>query len=461
MSQSLRFALPGLASLASILMQAGAGAAHAQSVNQFPARICDIRDHGAAGTRIWFDTKAFQAAIETCAKAGGGTVLVPRGEWLIEPIFLRSNVRLELQKGAEVLAATDPKLFPQGERAGLINIKDADNVAIVGEGLIDGQGAVWWERIRAIWRADPDFARNGQARQQQKDDRPRLILVTDSSNVRFEGIRIENSPSFHLVFNNSEHVTVERVRISAPAHAPNTDAIDPINSRHVLITNNVISVGDDVVAIKSSGPDARHPDAVSADIVISGNTVLAGRGICIGSGTSGGVRHVRVENNSFEGSMYGLRIKTMRGKGGMVRDVVFSNNRMKDVETPLVFTSYYEYRPLDLQEAQKQLQPGGFVLGNQIWPGSADAARPYVQDQTPDLADITVDGLVATGADQAGIVVGLPERGIQSLSLRNISIQAKRGLLVRNATVTTRDVAIEAGSGTPWRIESAGKVTSN
>jgi polygalacturonase len=437
-----------------------AGAAHAQSVNQFPQRVCDVRDHGATGTRIWFDTKAFQAAIEACAKAGGGTVLVPRGEWLIEPIFLRSNVRLELQKGAEVLAATDPKLFPQGERAGLINIRNADNVAVVGEGLIDGQGAVWWERIRAIWRADPDFARNGQARQQQKDDRPRLILVTGSSNVRFEGIRLENSPSFHMVLNNSDHVTIDRVRISAPAHAPNTDAIDPINSRHVFITNNVISVGDDVVAIKSNGPDARHPDAVSADIVITGNTVLAGRGICIGSGTSGGVRRVRIENNSFEGSMYGLRIKTMRGKGGMVRDVVFSNNRMKDVETPLVFTSYYEYRPLDLKEAHRQLQPGGFVLGNQIWPGPDDPAQPYSHDRTPDMADITVDGLVATGADQAGIVVGLPERTIQTLSLKNVRIEARRGLLVRNATVTTQDVVIESEAGTPLRLENGADVRS-
>jgi polygalacturonase len=99
-----------------------------------------------------------------------------------------------------------------------------------------------------------------------------------------------------------------------------------MNSRHIVITNNVISVGDDIVAIKSNGPDPRYPDAVSSDILIAGNTILEGRGICIGSGTSGGVQRVRVENNSFDGSMYGLRIKSMRGKGGTVRDVVFKNN---------------------------------------------------------------------------------------------------------------------------------------
>ena len=447
-----------LALLAGAVLAGGAAGAQAQSTNHFPTKVCDVRDHGAGATRIWFDTEAFQAAIDSCAAAGGGTVRVTRGEYLIGPVWLKSNIRLEIQKGAEVLAATDPALFPQGERAGLINIKDADNVAVVGDGLIDGQGAVWWERIRATWRANPNFATDGQARQQQKDDRPRLILVSHSTNVRFEGVRIENSPSFHLVLNDTDHVTIDHVRISAPSSAPNTDAIDPINSRHVAITNNVISVGDDIVAIKSNGPDARYPDAVSSDILISGNTILAGRGICIGSGTSGGVARVRVENNSFDGSMYGLRIKTMRGKGGKVRDVVFKNNRMIDVETPLVFTSYYEYRPLDLKAASAQLQPGGFILGNQIWPGPTDPAQPVVADKTPDMDGVVVDGLTATGADLAGIAVGLPEQPIAGLTLRNIRIEAKRGMLVRNAAITTAKVAVTTADGTPFRVEAGGSV---
>lgn len=446
------------------LMMAGAAVAllagtqaQAQSTNSFPAKVCDVREHGAGGTRIWFDTEAFQKAIDACAAAGGGTVRVTRGEYLIGPIWLKSNIRLEIQKGAEVLAGTDPALFPQGERIGVLNVDGADNVAIVGEGLVDGQGQVWWERIRAIWRAIPDFATDGQARQQQKDDRPRLVWVNKSSNVRFEGPRFENSPSFHLVINNSDHVTIDRVRILTPAHAPNTDAIDPMNSRHIVITNNVISVGDDIVAIKSNGPDPRYPDAVSSDILIANNTILEGRGICIGSGSSGGVQRVRVENNTFEGSMYGLRIKSMRGKGGTIRDVVFRNNTMKDVETPLVFTSYYEYRPLDIKSAEKQLRPGGFILGNQIWPGPDDPARPFVQDKTPDMAGIVVDGVSATGADLAGIVTGLPEKPI-GITLRNIRIEARKGLLVRNADVAVQGVTIQSADQTPFRPEAGGAI---
>lgn len=439
------------AALAAIL----GGSVSAQSTNSFPAKVCDVREHGANGTRIWFDTEAFQKAIDTCAQAGGGTVRVTRGEYLIGPIWLKSNIRLEIQRGAEVLAGTDPSLFPQGERVGVINVDGAENVAIVGEGLVDGQGQVWWERIRAVWRSIPDYATNGQARQQQKDDRPRLVWVNKSKNVLFEGLRFENSPSFHLVINNTDFVTINKVRITAPAHGPNTDAIDPMNSRHIVITNNVISVGDDIVAIKSNGPDPRYPDAVSSDILIANNTILEGRGICIGSGSSGGVQRVRVENNTFEGSMYGLRIKSMRGKGGTIKDVVFKNNTMKDVETPLVFTSYYEYRPLDIASAEKQLQPGGFILGNQIWPGPTDPAQPFVHDKTPDMSGILVDGVTATGADLAGIMVGLPEKAI-GITLKNIKIEAKRGLLVRNAQVATQGVVIRSADKTPIRTEAGG-----
>jgi len=442
--------------LAGGLLLLGNGA-QAQSTNKFPAKVCDVREYGAGGTRIWFDTEAFQKAIDACAQAGGGTVRVTRGEYLIGPIWLKSNIRLEIQKGAEVLAGTDASLFPQGERVGVINVDGAENVALVGEGLVDGQGQVWWERIRAVWRSIPDYATNGQARQQQKDERPRLVWINKSKNVLFEGLRFENSPSFHLVINNSDYITINKVRITAPAHAPNTDAIDPMNTRHVVITNNVISVGDDIVAIKSNGPDARYPDAVSSDILIANNTILEGRGICIGSGSSGGVQRVRVENNTFEGSMYGLRIKSMRGKGGTIKDVVFKNNTMKDVETPLVFTSYYEYRPLDIASAEKQLQPGGFILGNQIWPGPTDPAQPFVRDKTPDMSGIVVDGVTATGADLAGIVVGLPEKPI-GITLKNIKISAKKGLLVRNAEVVTQAVAIASADKTPLRPEAGGVI---
>jgi polygalacturonase len=172
------------------------------------------------------------------------------------------------------------------------------------------------------------------------------------------------------------------------------------------------------------------------------------------------VRNVRVTDNVFEGSMYGFRVKTARGRGGEVTGVVFRNNRMRDVEIPLVFTSYYEYRPMDLREAEKQRAgDGGFVLGNQIWPGESEPARAFVPDGTPDIHDILIDGLVATGADRAGIAVGLPERPIARLVLRNVRVTARSGFVVRHAEVRGDRSAFRASAGESLTLQRGGTFT--
>ncbi|HEX8526039.1 glycoside hydrolase family 28 protein [Allosphingosinicella sp.] len=314
---------------------AAASPAHAQATVSFPERVCDVTTYGARGTRVFMDTDAFQRAIDDCHRQGGGTVSVPRGEYLIGPIFLRSNIRLHLAPHSELAGTSDERAYKVTEATrpyvsnadwiALINIADSENVAITGSGRIDGQGASWWERWRAQARAS---GRGGNT------NRPRLVHAVRSRNLLFEGVGLWNSPSFHLVVKDSEKVTVNRMSFVALAHSPNTDAIDPIDTRDMLITNNYFDVGDDVVAIKSLRVNPERPDSAVENIVIRGNRGRAGRGISIGSETIGGVRNVLIENNELEGAMYGIRIKTPRGRGGIVQDIVFRNNRMVDVEDP-------------------------------------------------------------------------------------------------------------------------------
>src|SRR4051812_34673021 len=148
----------------------------AQATVSFPDRTCDVTRYGARGTRIFPDTQAFQRAIDDCFRQGGGTVEVPRGEYLIGPIFLKSNIRLHLAPYSELVGIDDPQAYrasdatrayaTNGDWIALINIADAQNVAIAGAGRIDGQGAGWWER----WRAEARRTGRGGA-----TDRPRLI----------------------------------------------------------------------------------------------------------------------------------------------------------------------------------------------------------------------------------------------------------------------------------------------
>jgi polygalacturonase len=423
----------------------------AQSRTSFPDRSCDVSRYGAGGTRVFLDTQAFQRAIDACAASGGGTVHVPRGEYLIGPIFLRSNINLHLAEHAEIAGTDDEAAYrvtpatqayvTNATWIALINIAGAQNVAITGKGRIDGQGASWWERWRARARAN---MRGGNT------DRPRLVHAVRSRNLLFEGVALHNSPSFHLVVKDSEDVTVSGMSFVALAHSPNTDAIDPIDTRNMLIAGNFFDVGDDIVAIKSLRVNPARPDAAVENIVIRGNRGRAGRGISIGSETIGGIRSVVIEDNELVGSMYGIRIKTPRERGGIVQDIVFRNNRMTDVETPMVFSSYYTSAGYDQAAVAERLRrEGGFVLGHQIYPPDTEPAQPYRPHSTPWIRNIRVEGLTATGADRAGIVVGLPERAINGLVFRNVSIRSRRGLLVRHAAIDAAGLSIRSADGTP------------
>ncbi len=279
-----------------------------------------------------------------------------------------------------------------------------------------------------------------------------------SRGITIEGVTLINSPSFHVVIKDSENVTIQGTTIRAPAHSPNTDAIDPIDSRNVLIAGNTLDVGDDVVAIKSLRVDSKHPNAAVANVTVRNNTCLAGRGISIGSETIGGVRNVIVEDNVIRGAMYGIRIKTPRGKGGEVSDIVFRNNRMENVATPVVLSGYYQSKPVDEAEVSRMLSRGGFVLNNQIYPGDADAVQPYVRNSTPFIRNVTVSGLTASGATRAGIIVGLPERAIENVRLENVTIESSEGLLVRHAAVNGTGVKLSTRQGQPVIEEKGARV---
>lgn len=444
------------AGLASPVVAAPALPATAGATVRFPDRICNVRDYGAVAAKLRPDTQAFQTAIDDCAAKGGGMVLVPRGWYLLGPLTLKSNIRFEVTRYAELRFQTDPELYgttrapltPEGKGAdrALINITDASNVAITGAGLIDGQGAVWWEWIREYWKGS-EASRSGKANQGQRVTRPRLILARNAQHLLFEGVRLENAPSFHLVLANTDHVTIRGLTIRAPGNSPNTDGIDPTGSRDVLIENNFISTGDDVIAIKGNGFEPRHPDAGTADITIRNNTIEQGHGISIGSGTSGGVKRVLIENNRFQGSLHGFRIKTRRGFGGEVSNIVLRNNTMRDVQHVLTISSYFAYAPLDENEAARQVEAGELLVLDLFYPPTSDPAQPFVANQTPDIHHVTIENLTATCAESAGLIIGLPEQAIRNLRLRNIDIEAHEGMLVRHALIQAAGVTVRPRQG--------------
>ena len=391
--------------------------AHAQNLQ------CDPRDFGAIGDGINNDQQAIQAAIDNCAGLGGGTVNLSSGTFLSAPIFLKTNIVLQIDSDATLLATQNPddyQWMPGMPTIGrsilaLVNAGSGEtDLTITGTGTIDGAGAWWWAYHLA--------------------DRPRLVQLYRCRRILVEGVTLTNSPSFHLVPSQSEDIVIRNLTISAPADSPNTDGIDPGDCRNVTISNCTIDVGDDNIAIKAGHFDPVHPGESSADILVSDCTFLHGHGMSIGSETLGGVSRLTVQRCTFQDTISGIRIKSNRTVGGEVSFLSYSDISMEGVQNPIFLSAYYP--------------------DNTIPAPGTDLGQP-VTDTTPNYHDIQISNVTATGrSSPAGKIIGVPEMPMQNILLQSVYIHdVPTGLWLRNVSVTLSDVTIEPGSGPPLVIQ--------
>jgi polygalacturonase len=234
----------------------------------------------------------------------------------------------------------------------------------------------------------------------------------------------------------SDDVTIRNVKILAPQHSPNTDAIDPFSSSHVVIEHVVADVGDDNIAIKSGAIGSAGPDDPSTDIVIRDCTFLHGHGLSVGSEIAGGARNILAERISFEGTDNGIRVKANRDRGNDVGNLVFRDITMKNVKNALIVSEYYP----------KVLPPEG-------------ETAQAVTRLTPHFHDIVVENVTATGSDVAGAIVGLPESPVKNIVLKNVKIAAQKGMTVGFADVTAERLSVEAADGKGIVVVEGGKVS--
>jgi len=386
----------------------------------------NIRDLGARGDGTNYDTKPIQQAINMCATNGGGTVRFPPGVYLCQPIKLCNNLKLILEEGTTLLASRNHQHFMKqpgnwleaksnNDFIPLISAENAENIHISGSGTIDGSGEVWWDAAEEARRKTPGYTL----------PRPNLISFVKCRNISIKGITIQNSPKFHVVPLECENVLIEGVKILAPHHTPNTDGIDPSLSVNVIIRNCLIDVGDDNIAIKS-GRKLSTREWGCENILVENCHFKYGHGMSIGSETVGGVRNVIVRNCTFENTENGIRIKSARGRGGVVNGLYCENIYMTNVERAITLTCYYPRIPTN------------------------DLPQPFT-NTTPAYTDIVIKNLTATCYENAGLIVGLPESPIKNVTLENITIRSRTtGLEIRNADgIILHNVTIQPGRGLP------------
>jgi polygalacturonase len=393
------------------------------------AHAFDVHEFGAKGDGKTLDTLALQQALDAAGKAGGGVVRLKPGTYLSQPIYLRDKTILQLDVGAKLQATDEPEHFadprkPQS-RVAFVNGKDLSQVAITGGGIIDGAGERWWKPVQEGKR----LARAKGETFTETERRPRLLILSGCRDVRIEGVTIQNSPTFHLVPSECENVLITNVTFRAPDEAPNTDAIDPSACKNVRIIGCTIDVGDDNIAIKSGRKVAGREFAVE-NVWVERCTFLHGHGMSIGSETAGGVKNLVVTNCTFNGTTSGIRIKSARGKGGLVENLVYSDITMTNVDYPIYLTSYYPKVP------------------------ATDTAQPLATN-SPIYRNIIIRNVTAHSAKTAGMIVGLPEAPIEQVTLENVRVTAPTGLMFRNArAIKLQNTTVTPAKGPPFILEA-------
>lgn len=396
------------------------------------AATCNVRDFGAKGDGSTKDTIAIQHAIDDCGEKGGGTVRLTPGTYMSAPIVLKSHITLQLDKGATMVGSDNHADYPVKTefrapgRQALVSATNAEDVAITGEGTIDGNGDSWWREARAF----KDAGILGS-----EHTRPRLIVFNHCRHVRVEGVTIQNSPMWQLVPYYSDDVVIRNIKVLAPPHSPNTDAVDPFSSSHVVIDHLYADVGDDDIAIKSGAIDSPGPDEPSHDITITDCTFLHGHGLSVGSEIAGGAQNIRAERISFSGTDNGIRVKANRDRGNDVSHLTFRDIEMKNVKNAIIISEYYP----------------------KVLPSEDVSAQPVTR-LTPRFHDIIIENLKAENSSSAGAIAGLPEAPVFGVVLHNVKLSAHHGLIIGYADVSGSAVTVRADEGQSIREGPGAKV---
>jgi len=344
--------------------------------------------YNAQGNGTSDNTTAFQAAINDVSAHGGGTVQIPGpGIYLSGPLTMKSKVNLQIEAGATL------RMLPYGTWPGttpLLTFSSLSNVELSGGGAVDGQGAAWWLN-------NPGSGLY-------------MIYFNNCNTVLVQNVTVSNAPAQQIVFKGKDgNITLRDLVIRAPSShvtpaSHNTDGIDLIGT-NCLVQACDISTGDDNIAIGSSG-------GVSAGIVVTNCVFGVGHGLSIGSHTEGGVSNLVAINCTFNGTDYGIRMKSDNDRGGIAQNLSYYNLGMTNLRYAAIsIHSYYnsDNDPIGVTPATAAAQAGAAISST-----------------TPIWRNIVISNVTATVSSlgQACVIWGRKELPVTNIFLSNLNITA-------------------------------------
>ncbi|GKV31416.1 hypothetical protein SLEP1_g40106 [Rubroshorea leprosula] len=360
-----------------------------------------ILEFGAVGDGKTLNTLAFQNAIfylKSFADKGGAQLYVPPGRWLTGSFNLTSHLTLFLEKGAVILGSQDPLHWdvaqplpsygrgielPGGRYRSLINGYMLRDVVITGDnGTIDGQGSVWWD-----WFTSHSL----------NYSRPHLVEFISSEKILVSNITFLNAPAYNIHPVYCSDVHIQNVSVYAPPGSPYTVGVVPDSSDNVCIEDCGISMGHDAIALKSGWDEygiAYGRPTTKVHIRRVHLQSFSGSSIAFGSEMSGGISNIQVEQVHLYNSLSGIELRTTRGRGGYIKEIIVSDADMQNVETAFGATGYCGVHPDD------KFDPSAL----------------------PTLDKVTFQNIIGTNVTIAGNFTGIEESAFTSICLSNISL---------------------------------------
>jgi hypothetical protein len=423
--------------------------------------VFNVLDYGAHHDGSASSTEAIRSAIQAAKAAGGGTVYVPAGNYVTGPIELASDLVLHLDAGATLRFPAAQLPFTKGRQQGiecltpvpLVGGHDLHNVTITGRGVLITDNAEWLKimpRTKAF--GDDPGSANGPNWQRLLKDlevktpapdedyqnaapelRPSFVRFMDSTNVLIEGIHVVGSSMWviHLLY--TDNAVVQNVIIETYPGV-HTDGIAVDSSRNVRISNCYIDTGDDGIVLKAGkDADGRRVNRPTENVSIANCTVHHAHGaVTLGSEIAGGIRNVVADNITCKGTDIGVRIKSRRGRGGVVEDVRFNNWTMEDVGEAINVTTDY------------------------MMEGEAKTSEEPVSERTPVFRNIAISGMTIKRAKLAIDVVGLPEMPISGLRISDVIASAKSGMRVSHTdALELHHVQVNADNGPAFLVRDS------
>ena len=421
-------------------------------------KVFNVKDYGATGQKTDDARPPIQSAIDTCAKAGGGVVLVPPGQYTSGTLHLRSHVRFEMEAGATLFASPEPAAYDYGtevSRAALLYGEDLEDVSIGGRGTVDGQAQYEWrvddfERAfdhktlmqslgKSLLRSVPkDFPR--------REVYPHLLWLGRCKDVRITDLNFLHSPSWSLTLYASKRITINGLYIyTSLKEAVWADGIDLDGCQQVSITDCAIETGDDCVALVSQ--NTWGPALSCSDISVTHCRLSsASAGVKFSEGNRAGISKIRVSDCLLNHVNRGFALNNT--VGGTISDVVLSDLTINCDRFDWFWAGDgqpFRLRITRLSELNEE-------------PAKADEPRPG------SIRNITIRNVVAH-AKGSSLFHGHPESWLEGIRLENVKLflstdpvapydQAENALdfrRARNVVLKNVEVAWETPALESWK----------